>query len=124
MSERSKSTANAPLPGTPVRGSDTGRPIMALLDLLGRRWTLRIFWELRAEDLGFRELQRRCDNMSSSMLHQRLGELRQACLADNDTGPWRLTKTGEELLDKLEPLTGFADGWRQTIESATTPDST
>ena len=30
-----------------VRGSRTGRPIMALLDLLGRRWTLRIIWELR-----------------------------------------------------------------------------
>ena len=25
-----------------VRGSRTGRPIMALLDLLGRRWSLRI----------------------------------------------------------------------------------
>jgi DNA-binding HxlR family transcriptional regulator len=30
-----------------VRGSKSGRPIMALLDLLGRRWTLRILWELR-----------------------------------------------------------------------------
>ncbi|RGP35061.1 transcriptional regulator, partial [Pseudotabrizicola alkalilacus] len=31
--------APAAKPG--VRGSRTGRPIMALLDLLGRRWTLR-----------------------------------------------------------------------------------
>ena len=30
-----------------VRGSQSGRPIMALLDLLGRRWSLRIIWELR-----------------------------------------------------------------------------
>ena len=30
-------TPQTPLPGRPVRGSDTGRPIMALLDLLGRR---------------------------------------------------------------------------------------
>ena len=39
---------------TAVRGSRTGRPIMALLDLLGRRWTLRIIWELRdgAADLA------------------------------------------------------------------------
>jgi L-alanine-DL-glutamate epimerase-like enolase superfamily enzyme len=36
-----------PKPGKPVRGSQTGRPIMALLDLLGRRWTLRLLWELR-----------------------------------------------------------------------------
>ena len=25
-----------------VRGSRSGQPVMALLDLLGRRWTLRI----------------------------------------------------------------------------------
>ena len=34
-----------------VRGSRSGRPIMALLDLLGRRWTLRILWELREQAL-------------------------------------------------------------------------
>ena len=32
-----------------VRGSRTGRPVMALLDLLGRRWSLRIIWELRED---------------------------------------------------------------------------
>ena len=36
-----------PLPRRRVRGSATGRPIMALLDLLGRRMTGRILWELR-----------------------------------------------------------------------------
>jgi len=39
-----------------VRGSTTGRPIMVLLDLLGRRWTLRIVWELRDAPRRFREL--------------------------------------------------------------------
>ena len=39
--------ARTPRPGRPVRGSQTGRPIMALMDLLGRRWTLRVIWELR-----------------------------------------------------------------------------
>ena len=48
-----------PRPGRRVRGSETGRPIMALLDLLGRRWALRVGWELRNGPLGFRELQRR-----------------------------------------------------------------
>jgi DNA-binding HxlR family transcriptional regulator len=44
-----------------VRGSRTGRPVMALLDLLGRRWTLRIVWELR-EDRARRATRphRRC----------------------------------------------------------------
>jgi len=35
-----------PRPGRVVRGSATGRPLMAALDLLGRRWALRILWEL------------------------------------------------------------------------------
>ena len=39
-----------------VRGSRTGRPIMMLLDLLGRRWVLRIVWELRDEPRRFRDL--------------------------------------------------------------------
>ena len=43
-----------PRPGVPVRGSTTGRPLMAALDLLGQRWTLRVIWELRADALGFR----------------------------------------------------------------------
>ena len=39
--------ARLPRPGVPVRGSATGRPLMAAMDLLGRRWALRILWELR-----------------------------------------------------------------------------
>lgn len=105
---------STPLPGSPVRGSDTGRPIMALLDLLGRRWTLRVLWELSHESVGFRELQRRCDNMSSSMLHQRLGELRESRFASNEDGQWELTTLGRELLEQLEPLYVFADNWKPT----------
>ena len=40
-----------------ARGSRTGRPIMALLDLLGRRWSLRILWELREAPLTSRALR-------------------------------------------------------------------
>ena len=105
-------TTATPLPGSPVRGSDTGRPIMALLDLLGRRWTLRVLWELSHEAIGFRELQRRCDNMSSSMLHQRLGELRDSRFATNDGGRWDLTPLGVELLQQLKPLYVFANDWK------------
>jgi len=50
---------------------------MAVLDLLGRRWALRILWELRNEPAAtFRELQTRCGGVSSSVLNQRLHELR------------------------------------------------
>jgi hypothetical protein len=46
-----------PRPGVAVRGSQSGRPVMALLDLLGRRWALRTIWELREDSLSFRALQ-------------------------------------------------------------------
>ena len=48
---------------------------MAALDLLGRRWALRVLWELRGGPLGFRELQTRCDGMSSSVLRTRVNYL-------------------------------------------------
>ena len=57
---------------------------MALLDLLGRRWTLRILWELRAGPVPtFRELQSSCDNTSSSVLAERLKELSTAGIVDS-----------------------------------------
>ena len=29
------------------------RPVLDTLDLLGRRWALRVVWELRRDTLGF-----------------------------------------------------------------------
>ena len=85
---------------------------MALLDLLGRRWTLRVLWELRTEGLGFRELQARCDSMSASVLSVRLTELREAGIVESDdVGVNRLTRDGTALLDALGPLDRWAKRW-------------
>jgi DNA-binding HxlR family transcriptional regulator len=85
---------------------------MVLLDLLGRRWVLRVLWELRQPAANFRELQRRCDAMSSSVLAQRLSELRDAGLvAHGPGGGYSLTPHGGELLDVLMPLNAWADRW-------------
>ena len=85
---------------------------MALLDLLGRRWMLRILWELRSEALGFRTLQERCDSMSPSVLSQRLNELQEAGIVGHDNnGEYALTKEGVELLQALAPLQEWANGW-------------
>src|ERR1700716_4526153 len=73
-----------PRPGRPARGTRTGRPLLVAFDLLGRRWALRVLWELREERLGFRELQQRCDGMSSSVLRDRLTELARAGLLETD----------------------------------------
>ena len=86
---------------------------MALLDLLGRRWTLRILWELRDEAVNFTELQTRCEAMSSSTLTLRLGELKEAKLIEQDknSGHYSLTPEGVELLKALTPLSEWAQRW-------------
>ena len=84
---------------------------MVLLDLLGRRWTLRVIWELRDEPLLFRALQERCDGMSSSVLNQRLRELREAGIVASGESGYALTKEGRELLDAFAPLNAWAQRW-------------
>ena len=101
-----------PSPGTAVRGSRTGRPVMAALDLLGRRWALRILWELRDGALGARALRERCDGISSSVLYERLGELTTAGLvARTDDGGYALTDLGSSLGEALAPLDAWARRW-------------
>lgn len=85
---------------------------MALLDLLGRRWMLRILWELRSEAIGFRILQERCDSMSPSVLSQRLTELQEAGIVTHDNnGEYTLTREGVALLKALAPLHEWATDW-------------
>jgi DNA-binding HxlR family transcriptional regulator len=98
-------------PGRPVRGSDSGRAVMALLDLLGRRWTLRLIWELREQRLTFRALQERCEGMSSSVLNQRLRELRAADIVELGSGGYGLSREGRRLLDAYAPLDAWAKRW-------------
>ena len=101
-----------PLPGRAVRGSETGRPIMALLDLLGRRWALRVIWELRdGSPTTFRELQSRCGGLSSSVLADRLRELDAAAIVEHRNGGYVLTGSGSDLLRLLGPLNDWAAGW-------------
>jgi DNA-binding HxlR family transcriptional regulator len=85
---------------------------MALLDLLGRRWTLRVLWELRDEAPSFRALQARCHDVSSSVLSQRLAELRGAGIAaPGEDGGYALTREGRSLLDALAPMDAWARRW-------------
>ncbi len=96
-----------------MRGSRTGRAANALLDLLGRRWALRILWELRDDGttLTFRELQTACGDASSSVVNDRLRELREAGIVDRAGGGYALTAHGRELLEALEPLGDWAQRW-------------
>jgi DNA-binding HxlR family transcriptional regulator len=105
----------APRHTAAVRGSRTGRPIMALLDLLGRRWTLRILWELRdGRKLTSRELRTACDEASPTVLQARLSELREAGFLDLAAeGGYSLTLLGQELCETFLPLHRFAEKWRK-----------
>jgi DNA-binding HxlR family transcriptional regulator len=86
---------------------------MALLDLLGRRWALRILWELSQSSAGFRALQARCDGMSPSVLAQRLAELRTAgIVTQTGTGDYALSDEGTELVRALAPLQNWAARWQ------------
>lgn len=85
---------------------------MAALDLLGRRWSLRLLWELRSEPLGARALRERCDEMSSSVLYDRLAELRHAGLVAKDAeGAYVLTEIGASLGLALAPLEAWSQNW-------------
>ena len=97
-----------------VRGSKTGRPIMALLDLLGRRWSLRILWQLREGPLTSRALREACDGASPTVLQARLSELRQAGFVELiPSSGYGLTAAGRELLETFLPLHRFAERWNK-----------
>ncbi len=99
-----------------VRGSRTGRPIMVLLDLLGRRWSLRILWELRDASLTSRGLRAACDEASPTVMQARLSELRAAGLIELAPGSgYGLTPLGRELLETFLPLHRFAERWSKTL---------
>jgi DNA-binding HxlR family transcriptional regulator len=88
---------------------------MAALDLLGRRWSLRILWELRDGPLGARALRERCDAMSPSVLYDRLGELVEAKLViQGGDQCYELTELGRSLGKALKPLDEWAYRWAQT----------
>lgn len=110
--------SDIPRPGRPVRGSETGRPIMALLDLLGRRWALRVIWELRDGPLTFRQAQARCGTISSSVLNDRLAELRAAGIVEASAEGYRLSDDGRELLALYPPLDAWAQRWAERERAA------
>jgi DNA-binding HxlR family transcriptional regulator len=98
-----------------VRGSTSGRPIMALLDLLGRRWTLRIVWELREEPRRFRELQDLI-GASPTIVNTRLADLREAKLVELDEAVgYLLTDLGNELLKLFLPLHVWSEKWARAV---------
>lgn len=112
-----KNSMATPRPGRPVRGSKTGRPVMALLDLLGRRTALRILWELRSQPLTFRALQEAAET-NPGVLNSRLTELREARIVEGGSNGYTLTRDGQMLLETLAALSSWADAWAARLQDA------
>lgn len=110
--------AKLPTPGTPVRGSKSGKPVMALFDLLGRRWAMGILWQM-CEDAPctFRELQSRCESISPTVLNTRLKELREAQLIEHVSGGYQVLPMGQELYKLLKPLGNWSNNWATKLKN-------
>jgi DNA-binding HxlR family transcriptional regulator len=106
---------NTPKPGSPVRGSRSGRPVMVLLDLLGHRMALRVLWELSRAGgpLTFRALQAAAET-NPALLNSRLKELRAAGIVAHEGEGYVLSEDGRRLLRLLLPLNAWADQWAST----------
>jgi DNA-binding HxlR family transcriptional regulator len=93
-----------------IREAATAPRTAALLDVAGRRWALRVVWELRRGALNFRELRDACGGVSPGVLQSRLNELRAADVVERVPGlGYRLTVRGEELFQLLAPLSQWAE---------------
>jgi len=90
---------------------------MVALDLLGRRWALRVLWFLRdGEKKTSRMIQSACEISSPNVLTSRLKDLREAGIVKLESGGgYRVTSEGEALLKALGPLAEWADQWAQDV---------
>jgi DNA-binding HxlR family transcriptional regulator len=82
---------------------------MILLDTLGKKWTLRIMWELRNGPYTFRALQEACDMLSPTTLNGRIGDLKALEIIERQSTGYGLTEKGMELAETMIDLTRWAD---------------
>jgi DNA-binding HxlR family transcriptional regulator len=63
-----------------------------------------------------RELRGRCDDMSPTVLNQRLRELREARIVEIATdGGYTLTQAGQDLLKAMMPLLTWSTNWEKEL---------
>jgi DNA-binding HxlR family transcriptional regulator len=88
------------------------------LDLIGRRTSLRLLWELKGRSLTFRKLQQACET-NSRLLNGRLAEFKEAGLIEHQAGGYTLTVEGRRLSEALTPLAAWAAAWKHGTSSST-----
>jgi len=96
---------------------------MALFDLLGRNWAMGVLWTLcQTGPCTFRELQKRCETISPTVLNSRLKELREAKLVEISDEGYRPTPLGRELYSILVPLGRWSKLWSAHLTGADNVD--
>ena len=106
-----------------VRDTPTSAGMAGVLDALGRRWALRVIWELKAGPLKFRDLQAACDGISPSVLQRRVNELRSMRVLEAIPRlGYRLTAAGEQLFPVLAALNKWSEVHRPDLHVGDKPD--
>ena len=96
------------------------RPIVQLIDILGKKWVLRILWELKESSCTFRELQRRCGDLSPTIINTRIKDLCAAQLVNKSPeSGYALTQLGDELIELFYPINDFANRWSESLVAST-----
>jgi len=90
---------------------------MAALDLMGRRWALRVLWELRTGAHTFRSLRTACEGISPAVLNSRLRELREAGLIERTDAGYGLTAIGHEMGAALGSLESWSRRWARSLDA-------
>lgn len=109
-----------PVPGKAVRGSRSGSPIMAMFDLLGRRWAMGVLWTLSERGPStFRALQDACETISPAVLNARIKELRSAGFVEQGKGGYQVTPLGQDVYDALLPLSTVSKTWAAELAKET-----
>lgn len=86
--------------------------VSQLFDLLESRYALRVLWALKdGHPQTFRLLQDSVGGVTPNTLNTRLKELRAAGLIEHGGNGYHLTKTGLDLLKRLNDLQAFSNKW-------------
>lgn len=110
--------SQVPTPGNPVRGSRSGKPIMALFDLLGRSWALGVLWQLSDGSVTFRQLQEKCEQVSPTVLNKRIKELTASGLVERSDAGYQLSTVGMELFKLLKPFGEWSQKWAAELSDS------
>lgn len=86
--------------------------VSQLFELLESRYALRVLWALKdGHPQTFRLLQDSVGGVTPNTLNTRLKELRAAGLIEHGGNGYGLTKTGLDLLKRLNDLQAFSNKW-------------